>query len=188
MHKRFCWSVKQNSGTASMGTGSLWSEQNACFTRVTQVARCQSQHQCHFWRINSMFEAYCTDQWAWQLSINVLTLCTRYRYLCICINASYKIAHADTGSRASGNKLGLSNHLILYSIGTASANSMESDLGSTSRIFFDYVTLTLHNDTLTSQKPCQHNNKCDCSKTIGYIWSLWFINKILQSRYFIEKS
>ena len=26
------------------------------------VARCQSQHQCHFWRINSMFEAYCMDK------------------------------------------------------------------------------------------------------------------------------
>ena len=23
------------------------------------VARCQSQHQCHFWQMNSMFEAYC---------------------------------------------------------------------------------------------------------------------------------
>ena len=26
------------------------------------VARCQSQHQCHFWRMNSMFEAYCTGK------------------------------------------------------------------------------------------------------------------------------
>ena len=24
------------------------------------VARCQSQHQYHFWRISSTFEAYCT--------------------------------------------------------------------------------------------------------------------------------
>ena len=23
------------------------------------VARCQSQHKCHFWRMNSMFEANC---------------------------------------------------------------------------------------------------------------------------------
>ena len=23
------------------------------------VARCQSQHQYHFWRMSSMFEAYC---------------------------------------------------------------------------------------------------------------------------------
>ena len=23
------------------------------------VARCQSQHQCHFWRVNLMFEVYC---------------------------------------------------------------------------------------------------------------------------------
>ena len=35
----------------------------------------------------------------------------------------------------------------------------ESDLGCTSRINFDNVTLTLHNVTLTSQKPCQHNKK-----------------------------
>ena len=26
------------------------------------VARCQSQHQCHFWRMSSMFEAYCTGK------------------------------------------------------------------------------------------------------------------------------
>ena len=44
-------------------------------------------------------------------------------------------------------------------IGTASANSVESDLGCTSRIYFDNVKLTLHNVMLTSQKPCQHNNK-----------------------------
>ena len=29
---------------------------------------------------------------------------------------------------------------------------------------FNNVTLTLHNETLTSQKPCQHNNKRDYSK------------------------
>ena len=29
------------------------------------VAGCQSQHQCHFWWMNSMFKAYC--KWAWQL-------------------------------------------------------------------------------------------------------------------------
>ena len=26
------------------------------------VARCQLQHKCHFWRMNLMFEAYCTRQ------------------------------------------------------------------------------------------------------------------------------
>ena len=41
-------------------------------------------------------------------------------------------------------------------IGTASAKSVESDLGSTSRIYFDNVTLTSHNVTLTSQKPRQN--------------------------------
>ena len=51
-------------------------------------------------------------------------------------------------------------HLLFKSIGTASANSansVESDLGCTSRIYFDNVgdnvTLTLYNATLTSQKP-----------------------------------
>ena len=38
-------------------------------------------------------------------------------------------------------------------------NSVESDLGCTSRIYFDNVTLMLLNLTLTSQKPC-----CDSSK------------------------
>ena len=37
------------------------------------VARCQSQHQCHIWRMNSMLEAYCTGKWAWQLSIKFLS-------------------------------------------------------------------------------------------------------------------
>ena len=46
-------------------------------------------------------------------------------------------------------------------IGTTSANSVESDPGSTSMVYFVEVTLT-------SQKPCQHNNKCDCSKTNGH--------------------
>ena len=36
----------------------------------------------------------------------------------------------------------------------------------------DNVMLTLHNVTLSSQKPCQHNNKCDCSKTNSYKRSL----------------
>ena len=48
-------------------------------------------------------------------------------------------------------------------IGTALAipwNSMESDLGCTFRIYFDNVTLMLHNMTLMSQKTWQHNYKC----------------------------
>ena len=44
-------------------------------------------------------------------------------------------------------------------IGTASANSVESDLECTSRLYFD---------NLTSQKPCQYNNKSDCSETNCY--------------------
>ena len=53
------------------------------------------------------------------------------------------------------------------SIRTALANSVEFRgiiPGCTSRISFDNVTLTLHNVTLTSQKPYEHNNKCDQSK------------------------
>ena len=38
-------------------------------TRDSGVARCQSQHQYHFWRMSSMFEAYGTGKCAWQLSI-----------------------------------------------------------------------------------------------------------------------
>ena len=34
------------------------------------VASCQSQHQYHFWRLSSMFEAYCTGKRAWQMSIH----------------------------------------------------------------------------------------------------------------------
>ena len=62
-------------------------------------------------------------------------------------------------------------------------NSVESDNGCISRIYFDNagdnVTLTLYNVTLTSQKPCLHNNKCDCSKTIGLNEDyVFFFNKI----------
>ena len=41
-------------------------------------------------------------------------------------------------------------------IGTALANSVESDLGYESRVYFD------------NQKTCQHINKCDFSETKGY--------------------
>ena len=50
---------------------------------------------------------------------------------------------------------------VVNAIGTDLANSVESDLGCTSRIYFDNVTLT-------SQKPCQHKDKCDCSITNGH--------------------
>ena len=46
-------------------------------------------------------------------------------------------------------------------------NSVESGLGCILRIYLDKVTLTLHNIMLMSQKPCQHNNKCEYSKTNG---------------------
>ena len=59
---------------------------------------------------------------------------------------------------------------LINSIRTASANSMESDLGCTSRIYFDNVTLMLLNVALASKKPFKHNKKCDCSRTNGYKW------------------
>ena len=56
-------------------------------------------------------------------------------------------------------------------------NSVESDQGCTSRIYFenagDNKTLTLYNVTRTSQKPCWRNKECDCRKTNGYKLSLW---------------
>ena len=51
--------------------------------------------------------------------------------------------------------------LLVASIGTALANAVEADLGCTSRVYFDNVTLL-------SQKPCQYNNKFDCSESKGY--------------------
>ena len=39
-------------------------------------------------------------------------------------------------------------------IRTALVNSMESDLGCTTRVYFDIVMLTSNNMTLTPQKPC----------------------------------
>ena len=80
-------------------------------------------------------------------------------------------------------------------IGIASANSLESDLGCTSRIDFDNVTLTYHYFMLTSQKPCQYNNKFDCSETNGYNIPQDAINEVkvfsIKYRYsdnFIEKT
>ena len=35
------------------------------------VARYQSQHQCHIWGKNLMFQANCMGKLAWQLSIKV---------------------------------------------------------------------------------------------------------------------
>ena len=56
-------------------------------------------------------------------------------------------------------------------------DSVELNLGCTSRIYFDNVTLTKHNLTLTSQKICQYNNKFDCSKSKGYNLSQDAINE-----------
>ena len=61
---------------------------------------------------------------------------------------------------------------VVNAIGTDLVNSVESDLGCTSRIYFDNVTLT-------SQKLCQHKDKCDCIITNGHKLNLcFFFNKI----------
>ena len=49
------------------------------------VARCQSQHQCHFWHVSLMFEAYYTGKLAWQLFIKFCVIheamngCNKYK-------------------------------------------------------------------------------------------------------------
>ena len=69
-------------------------------------------------------------------------------------------------------------HLGLHSIETATANSVESDLGCTSRVYFDNVTMTLHNVTRASHNPCQYINKFDCSETNGYNIPQYAINEV----------
>ena len=51
-------------------------------------------------------------------------------------------------------------------------NSVESGIVCTSRIYFDNVMLALYKVTMTSKKPCQHNNKCDAAKFINFINSI----------------
>ena len=72
-------------------------------------------------------------------------------------------------------------------IGTASANSVKSDLGCISRIYFDNRMMTLHNGTLMSQKTCQHYNKCDCSRTKHYNRSYVFSIKYHFSDILLKK-
>ena len=57
-------------GLVGVGTGSLKEQTRDLFCMCDSgVVRYQSQHQYHFWRMSSMFEAYCTRKWDWQLSI-----------------------------------------------------------------------------------------------------------------------
>ena len=62
----------------------------------------------------------------------------------------------------------LSDGCLSESLGTASANSVDSDLGYTSSVYFDNVTLTSHTVKLTAQKIFHYNNKFDCIETNGY--------------------
>ena len=88
--KGFVGSVNLKSGTANVNTDSQWSKQETpfaceiqvwlavnrntsvtsdvwflCLNTIAQASeRCQSQHQCHFWCLISIFEHHCTDKWA----------------------------------------------------------------------------------------------------------------------------
>ena len=46
---------------------SQWSKQDACFATVIHVWLAIN----HFWRMNSMFEAYCTGKWAGSCQSNI---------------------------------------------------------------------------------------------------------------------
>ena len=69
----------------------------------------------------------------------------------------------------------------LLSIGTASASSVESDLGCTSRIYFDNVTLALHNNTITSVIAAKQTVKNEVHVVVG------FFSIKYRYRFFIEK-
>ena len=61
---------KMEKGNSQLGHGQPVEQTKGLFcTCNSGVAHCQSHHQYHFWRMSSMFEAYCTSKWAWQLSI-----------------------------------------------------------------------------------------------------------------------
>ena len=109
---------------------------------------------------------------------------------CTWIYTAVNIFSTNNSGGIRVNPVNCCSHLSLQSElpRTTPWNSVESHLGCTLRIYVDNVTLTLHNLTLTSQKPCQHIYKCDCSKTNGYKWSLCFFNKISLQRYFFLKT
>ena len=62
--------AKKNPGHCEHGQPMEQTRSLFC-TCSSGVACCQSQHQGHFWRINSIFEAKCTGKLAWQLSIKI---------------------------------------------------------------------------------------------------------------------
>ena len=61
-----CKTEKRNSQCEH---GQPMEQQEACFARATQVWLDVKQHQCHIWRMNSMFEANFAGKLAWQLPI-----------------------------------------------------------------------------------------------------------------------
>ena len=56
-----------------------------------------------------------------------------------------------------------------------------------SRVYFESVTLTSHNVMLTSQKPCQYNNKFDSSETNGFNIPQDAINEVYNKNVFSIK-
>ena len=67
------------------------------------------------------------------------------------------------------------------------ANSVESDLGCPLRVYFDNLMLMSHNVKLTSWKPCQYNNKFDCSETNSYNISQDAINENIYFIYSFDR-
>ena len=71
-------------------------------------------------------------------------------------------------------------YYLINEIGTTctSANSVESDLGCTSRIYFDNVTLTLYNMTLPSQNHAKTITSVIAAKQMVINEVMFFSNKI----------
>ena len=105
------WNSQCEHGQPIKQTGGLF-----C-TYGSGVDRCQLQHQCHFWRISSMFcgyctmfEVYCTSEWTWQLS-----------FMRLWTVATYKVSLKDTFEKC-GYKT-INQHKTPSHNGTTSNNS-----------------------------------------------------------------
>ena len=62
-HTNFLLECKAEKRNSPCEQGQPMAQTKSCFARATRVwVACKSQHQCHFWRMNSMFEAYCTGK------------------------------------------------------------------------------------------------------------------------------
>ena len=80
---------------------------------------------------------YCPGRWlCWYVSLFIVA-----PIVCVCCVLSW-----FDGIVLGCALFSLVGIFTFHSIETASDNSVESDLGCTSRIYFDNVTLTLHNN------------------------------------------